>query len=72
MKELAGFALILGAAIVLGSLSGCSGLEIGGKAWIASIDEKQESSRTYRSNVPLKCYFTDCSAHQTSAETSAK
>ncbi len=41
-------------------VSGCSGLEIGGKAWIASIDEKQESSRTYRSNVPLKCYFLDC------------
>jgi hypothetical protein len=47
-------------ALVMSVLTGCSGLEIGGKAWIASIDEKSESSRTYRSNVPLKCYFTDC------------
>lgn len=51
--------IILG--IVICCATGCSGLEIGGKAWVASIDEKQESSRTYRSNVPLKCYFTDCS-----------
>jgi hypothetical protein len=51
------FVLALG---VMSALTGCSGMEIGGKAWIASIDEKSESSRTYRSNVPLKCYFTDC------------
>jgi hypothetical protein len=49
-------------------LSGCSGLEIGGKAWIASIDEKSESSRTYRSEVPLKCYFVDCQPKQTTGE----
>lgn len=49
------------AAVAIATLvTGCSGLEIGGKAWIASIDEKSESSRTYRQNVPLKCYFTDC------------
>jgi hypothetical protein len=59
-------------AIVLGLsvLTGCSGMEIGGKAWIASIDEKSESSRTYRQNVPLKCYFTDCKT--TDAELPAK
>jgi hypothetical protein len=51
---------MIAAAVIAGVLTGCSGLEIGGKAWIASIDEKSESSRTYRSNVPLKCYFTDC------------
>lgn len=49
------------AFVVLCAVTGCSGLEVGGKAWIASIDEKSESSRTYRQNVPLKCYFTDCS-----------
>jgi hypothetical protein len=56
-------------AVVLGLsvLTGCSGLEIGGKAWIASIDEKSESSRTYRSNVPLKCYFVDCTQQSTEA-----
>jgi len=51
--------------LVLSAVTGCSGMEIGGKAWIASIDEKSESSRTYRSNVPLKCYFVDCAAQST-------
>lgn len=63
---------VLAVIAVAAVMTGCSGLEIGGKAWIASIDEKQESSRTYRSNVPLKCYFTDCSANQTSTELPAK
>lgn len=57
-------ALVLGLSV----LTGCSGLEIGGKAWIASIDEKSESSRTYRSNVPLRCYFTSCEQVAESAE----
>lgn len=52
--------------------TGCSGLEIGGKAWIASIDEKSESSRTYRSTVPLKCYFTDCTPGSEAANLPAK
>lgn len=43
------------------AVSGCTGLEVGGKAWIARIDERQESQRTYKENaVPLKCYFVDC------------
>jgi hypothetical protein len=62
----------IAAVVVAVAATGCSGLEIGGKAWIASIDEKSESSRTYRSNVPLKCYFVDCGANQTSDELPAK
>lgn len=58
-------------AIAVG-VTGCSGLEIGGKAWIASIDEKSESSRTYRQNVPLKCYFTDCSKGSEAPENNDK
>ena len=42
--------------------SACSGLEIGTKAWITRVDERQESQRTHRRAVPLKCYFTDCQA----------
>lgn len=61
---------VIAVVLVLSVLTGCSGMEIGGKAWIASIDEKSESSRTYRSNVPLKCYFTDCG--KTDAELPAK
>lgn len=51
---------VIAFVVLCAVVTGCSGLEIGGKAWIASIDEKSESSRTYRQNVPLKCYFTDC------------
>jgi hypothetical protein len=41
------------------ALTGCTGMEIGGKLWISRVDERQESQRTH--NVPLKCYFwTDC------------
>lgn len=65
---------VISALTVAAVVSGCSGLEIGGKAWIASIDEKQESSRTYRSNVPLKCYFLDCGsdANTTNNESTIK
>jgi len=59
---------LIALCLTLCALTGCSGMEIGGKAWIASIDEKSESSRTYRSNVPLKCYFTDCTPGSQAAE----
>lgn len=36
-------------------LSGCTGIEMGGKLWVTRVDEKQESQRTH--NVPLKCYL---------------
>lgn len=40
--------------------SGCSGLEIGGKAWIMKVDEAQSSQRT-NAQPPLKCLFVNCS-----------
>lgn len=58
--------LLLISVIVL--VSGCSGMEIGGKAWISRVDEKQESQRTYRANVPLKCYFTNCAPEASEAQ----
>jgi hypothetical protein len=42
-------------------LSGCTGIEIGGRLGVYRVDERQESSRTNVENkVPLKCYFVDC------------
>jgi hypothetical protein len=59
-------------AVILSALtflvSGCSGIEIGGKAWIQKIDESQSSQRTY-AQPPLKCLFVNCAA---TAETSAE
>lgn len=48
--------LLLG-SIALILMTGCTGMEIGGKAWVQRIDESQYSQRTYRSNKPLKCYL---------------
>ena len=46
--------------LVLSCLSACTGMEIGAKAGIYRVDERQESQRTH--NVPLKCYlWADCS-----------
>jgi hypothetical protein len=65
MKTIGIIAMVVTAA----ALSGCTGLEIGGKAWITRVDERQESQRTHRENtVPLKCYFVDCSAEAQSPE----
>lgn len=41
--------------LVLSCLSACTGMEIGAKAGIYRVDERQESQRTH--NVPLKCYL---------------
>lgn len=39
---------------------GCSGMEVGGRLGVYRVDERQESQRTHRQNVPLKCYFLSC------------
>ena len=50
---------IIGMLITAATLSGCTGIEAGGKVWITRVDERQESQRTH--NVPLKCYlWEDC------------
>jgi hypothetical protein len=60
---------IIAIVAIATAISGCSGLEIGGKAWITRVDERQESQRTHRENAaPLKCYFVDCSADEQSQE----
>lgn len=62
--------VILAALALL--VSGCSGIEIGGKAWIMKIDEAQSSQRTH-ATPPLKCLFVNCAATaENSAEEAAK
>jgi hypothetical protein len=62
MKTIGIIAMVVTAA----ALSGCTGLEIGGKAWITRVDERQESQRTHRENaVPLKCYLWENCNKQT-------
>jgi hypothetical protein len=40
---------------------GLSGFELGAKAGLYRVDERQESSAMTRHNaVPLKCYFVQC------------
>lgn len=46
--------------IVAGAISGCSGIGVGGKLEMFRVDERQDSSRTYRQAIPLRCYFTQC------------
>jgi hypothetical protein len=51
--------LYFGAVGAVMALTGCTGMEIGGKLWISRVDERQESQKTH--NVPLKCYlWTNC------------
>jgi hypothetical protein len=44
--------------VIVATLSACSG--IGFKTEVYRIDERQESSRTHRKPMGLKCLFTDC------------
>ena len=57
-----GLGLAVGAMLaVLASVSGCSGIEVGGSLGVYRVDEREESSRMTRHNaVPLKCYFVQC------------
>jgi hypothetical protein len=41
--------------------TGCSGLEIGGKAWVMKVDESYSSQKTH-TTPPLKCLFINCKA----------
>lgn len=43
---------------------GCSGIEVGTKAWVMRVDESQSSQRTHREAVPWKCYFVNCGASE--------
>lgn len=49
---------VISLLIVVATLSGCSG--IGFKTELYRIDERQESSRTHRKPMGLRCLFVDC------------
>lgn len=51
-----GFFVVLAA---VAAMTGCSGLEVGGKLGVYAVDERQDSSRTYK-RPPLKCMFVAC------------
>jgi hypothetical protein len=51
--------VLIVAVVVALTCSGCSGLEIGGKAWIMKVDEAQSSQQT-NAQPPLKCLFVNC------------
>lgn len=54
------FGLVLG--VVAYALSGCSGVEVGGRLGVYRVDTRAERSETYRESVPLACYlWRDCS-----------
>ena len=52
-------------AIIAVVMTGCSGMEVGGKFGVYRVDERSDHSRTYRNNVPLACYlWKNCGAQQ--------
>lgn len=53
--------------ILTAILGGCSGLEIGGKAWIMKVDEAASSQKT-NATPPLKCLFVNCKQEAAPAE----
>lgn len=54
-------ALLIAAALGLTMLTGCAGMELGGKLGVYRVDEIKSSQATYRAQTkPLKCLFVDC------------
>jgi hypothetical protein len=55
-------AYVMSSSFVMASLlTGCAGLEIGGKASLYRVDEREERQATRREQTkPLKCWFVDC------------
>lgn len=50
-------------------VTGCAGVELGGKLGMYRVDERKESQATYQRNTkPLKCWFVDCSPKATEEE----
>jgi len=55
-------AFVMSSSFVMASLlTGCAGVEFGGKAGIYRVDEREERQATRREQTkPLKCWFVDC------------
>lgn len=61
-------AIVLSVAFWVAVFSGCSGMEVGGRLGVYRVDERQESQRTYRQAVPLKCWFSTCTETPSNGE----
>jgi hypothetical protein len=56
-----GYLTLLAVCGVISCLTtGCSGVELGGRLGVYRVDERQDSSRTYRNSIPWKCYLVNC------------
>lgn len=43
------------------NLTGCAGVELGGRLGVYRVDERADSSATVQAQTkPWKCYFTEC------------
>ena len=52
---------VSGYAIVTSLLTGCAGMEVGGKLGVYRVDQRQESQATHHKPLPIKCYiWADC------------
>lgn len=60
IKKVTYLAFIIFNVFLLASLQGCSGVEIGTKAWLTRVDTHEESSKTLNKPMGLRCMFTDC------------
>lgn len=51
------------AAVIVNMLTGCSGIEVGGKVGVYRVDQHQETTSFRGASLPLKCYlWEDCTA----------
>lgn len=62
---IAGWAWAAIALVALSTLSGCAGVELGGKLGLYRVDEKQDSSATVQAQTkPFVCYFKQCTQEE--------
>ena len=55
--------------VVLSLLSGCTGLELGGRLGVYRVDTYSQSVETKKQPLPLKCYlWADCTTTETISE----
>ena len=54
---------VAGYAIATVMLTGCAGVELGARAGLYRVDQRQESQATHAKPLPLKCYiWADCTS----------
>lgn len=46
--------------LILLTMTGCGGMELGGKLGLYAVDQRNEEVKTATFNQPLKCRFWTC------------